>query len=405
MKLKDISKNDRNLEDELILHCVQAFLNENPDKLKRHPLQNIDWTYLLKTAKEHSILPFVYWSIKSANLESVPSSVMAQLTADFNSNAVYNLTLTRELFRLLDLFRSNSIQAIPFKGPVLASLVYGNIALRQFWDLDILVRPEDFIKAKDLLLSEGYVPWHTLSAEQYKDLVRNDKHNHDSRFSKSNSKTHIELHWSAFPGTYSSRLETHSLFERAEPMVILGHEILSLSPEDTLLFLCHHGTRHRWTRISWICDITVLLKRKAINWPYIIEFTRNSGIERSLNLGILLAEDLLMAPIPENVLQNVRQDKAAESLSQQVKANMFIEDNVGFLQVSLFQFRSLERTIDRLRYFSDFIKRIMLPNRLDREYIRLPEFLFFAYILVRPIRVFRVYVFGPSKSLLWSKGR
>lgn len=395
----------RRLEYELILCCVQAFVNGNLDELKRFPFKEIEWTYLLRIAKDHKVLPLIYWSIKSACLKSLPADIMAQLNADFNNNAVNNLTLIRELFRLLDIFRSNSIPAIPFKGPILASSVYGNIALRQFWDLDILVHPEDFIKAKDLLLSEGYMPWLNLSEEKYEALAKHDRVDHHCRFSKRNPKIHIELHWSMYPRNYPSRLETQSLFERAEPLVVSGHEILSFSPEDMLLFLCHHGTKHRWIRISWICDIAMLLKNRAINWPYVIEFARNAGIERCLNLGIILASDLLETPLQENILQKAQRDSAAVSLSQQIKANMFLEDDAGFLQTSLFQFRTLQRTDDRLRYFSNFIKTIVLPNELDRKYIGLPESVFFAYFLIRPIRLLRVYVFGPSRSLVWSRGK
>lgn len=408
----------RRPEDELILRCVQAFLDGNYDRLKDCSLHEIDWTYMLRTAKDHGVLPLIYWSIKSACMKSLPSDIIAQLNADFKSNALHNLTLTSELFRLLDLFRFNSIPAIPFKGPILASSIYGNVAFRQFLDLDILVHPEDFIKAKDLLISEGYVPRLNLNDEQYEALIKHDEREHHKGFSKNDSGVDLEIHWKTYPGIYPSRLETHRLFERAEPLIISGHEILSFSPEDMLLFLCYHGSKHVWTKISFICDIAMLLKNRAINWTYVIEFAQDASIDRILNLGMLLAWDLLKPPIPKNVLQEAQQDKAAWLLYQQIKANMFLEgnagllrtkDNAGLLRTSLFHFRTLERTSDRLRYFLSFIKisvlRFVLPTELDREYIKLPENLFFAYVLIRPIRLLRVYILGPSMRLLWDRGK
>ena len=40
---------------------------------------------------------------------------------------------------------------VPVKGPVLASTAYGDIAMREFVDLDILVRPSDVASAMTIL--------------------------------------------------------------------------------------------------------------------------------------------------------------------------------------------------------------------------------------------------------------
>ena len=48
------------------------------------------------------------------------------------------------------------IPAIPFKGPTLASAAYGGLALRESGDLDILVRAEDAVRAKDMLVSSEF---------------------------------------------------------------------------------------------------------------------------------------------------------------------------------------------------------------------------------------------------------
>lgn len=315
---------------------------------------------MMETAADHKVMPLIYWSIKSVCPKSLPSDIAAQLNADFKNNTVHNLTLTSELFNILDLFRSNFIPAIPFKGPILASSIYGNVALRQFLDLDILVHPEDFIKAKDLLISDGYVPRVNLSDEQYEALIRHDKRVPDFSFFKTDSGVHLEIHWSVSPKIYGSGLETHSLFERAESLIISGHEITCFSPEDMLLLLCHHGTKHLWTRISWICDVAMLVRDRAINWTHVIELAQDASINRSLCLGILLSYDLLKAPIPNDVLHKAQQDMVAGLLSQQVKAKMFQKDNTSFLQVSIFHFRTLERPSDRLRFFLNFIKIFVL---------------------------------------------
>jgi hypothetical protein len=398
MKRIECSKGGRRPEDELILRSVQAFFDKNPDTLKPYLSREIDWTYLLKAAKEKRALPLVYWSIKSAGPESVPDIAMHQLKTDFDINALHNLNRTYELFRLLDLFRSHSIPAIAFKGPILSALIYGNIAFRQFWDLDILVHPEDFIKAKDLVLSLGYEPWQPLSNEQYQELIRSDETAHDCRFLMRSSAVQLELHWKVYPEIYPSRLKTQYLFERAESSILFGHEILSFSPEDMLIFFCHHGTKHQWAMISWICDVAMLIEKKKINWPYVLDYAHKAGIETALDMGLLIAHDVLNAPIPDDVLQRVQRDKAARSQLEQIEENMFRNKAKAWsLESQIFQFRSMKRADDRSRYFSHIAKSIFLPSKEDREFIKLPDFLGFAYILVRPIRLIRTYLARPSR--------
>jgi len=67
------------------------------------------------------------------------------------------------LAKTQDLFESNRIRTIPFKGLTLASLIYGDPTLRQTDDLDFLVHPEDLARAKETLLSAGYLPFPLLT--------------------------------------------------------------------------------------------------------------------------------------------------------------------------------------------------------------------------------------------------
>src|SRR2546430_3203484 len=81
---------------------------------------------------------------------------------DLQLNARRNLLMLWELLEILDLFTEQGIRALPYKGPVLAAIEYGNLAARTFCDLDILVRKEDATRARDLLVARGYVREHHL---------------------------------------------------------------------------------------------------------------------------------------------------------------------------------------------------------------------------------------------------
>ena len=86
----------------------------------------------------------------------MPKPILEELREHFYANAGRNLFLAKELIKLLHLLESHEIPAIAYKGPMLAVSVYGNLAFRQFGDLDILVQERDYETARHLLMSQGF---------------------------------------------------------------------------------------------------------------------------------------------------------------------------------------------------------------------------------------------------------
>ena len=153
-------------ESELLLCCARSSIDsERSDRIRSLLRDGIDWTHLLRQAKEHGVMPLLCWHLTNHCLDGIPQPLVDRLRDHFHSNARSNLLLTEELLRLLDLLEARGIRAIPFKGPALAASVYGNVALRQFCDLDLLVHASEVSKTRDLLISAGYQPELNLTRE------------------------------------------------------------------------------------------------------------------------------------------------------------------------------------------------------------------------------------------------
>src|SRR5437762_4085724 len=127
-------------EAELLLACARTTIdNRTAERIRILLREDLDWSYLFEKAHQNCIMPLLYWNLNAACAEAVPNDVLNQLRAYFQGHARHNLFRTSELLNLLRLLDEHEIPALPFKGPILAALVYGNISLRQFGDLDILV--------------------------------------------------------------------------------------------------------------------------------------------------------------------------------------------------------------------------------------------------------------------------
>src|SRR5215210_4865854 len=144
-------------EDELLLCCART--SRSPEiaaRIRALVQEGIDWEYLILTAHLHGVAPLLYWHLHVARSDAVPESVLNHLRDHFHANSLRNLSLTGELLRILRAFRAHGVDAVPYKGPALAASAYSNLALREFIDLDIMVRRQDVQKAKESLAFLGY---------------------------------------------------------------------------------------------------------------------------------------------------------------------------------------------------------------------------------------------------------
>src|SRR5207244_7442106 len=56
-----------------------------------------------------------------------------------------------------------------------------------------------------------------------------------------------------------------------------------LSPEDEMLFLCIHAAGHRFIRLSWLCDIKLLLRRYPdLDWKTLAARARSLHVLAAL---------------------------------------------------------------------------------------------------------------------------
>lgn len=367
---------------------------ERAERVKGLLRKEIDWGYVLRTSASHGVLPLLYRSLSSTCPEAVPKGTMRQLRDYSHANALRNLFLTRELLKILSDFDAHRITAVPFKGPLLAESVYGDVSLRQFYDLDILVPRQHLQRAKEILLSQGYMPEFALTPRQEASYV---KCRHHCRLLDTHGRTFVELHWRVTDPYLHFSVDRRQLWSRLQPMTLSGTQVMALSREDLFLILCAHGTKHFWARLEWMCDVAELIAvHKGINWQRVMDRARRLGGQRMLFLGLFLASDLLGAALPEEVLRTVRADPIVKSVGRQVCQQLFQSPNFSteIRERFLFYLKMADGISHQLRYSLRCALRVVIPTRAEWELLPLPDSLFFLYYLVRPIRLAAKY--GPS---------
>jgi hypothetical protein len=390
-------------EIELLLCCARTKIAAGTaERIKSLVQQEIDWEYLLKLAAAHAVLPLLYQSLSATSPEAIPQGVLNQLKHYFHQNALRNLSRTGEMIRLIDLLKQHDIPAIPFKGPVLAAFAYGDTALRQFDDLDILVRPQDFLKAKDVLIAAGgyqpaWQPYFLTEAQEAAHL----RSSCECSLTRKDGKVDVDLHQELVGGTFFSYpLTFDTLWEQLEAVSAIACKLLSLPAEDLLIYLCIHGAKSFWGRLSWICDIAELIGgNQCLDWEKVIKKANLLHAERMLLLGLLLARDLLEAPLPESIWEKIQTDIQSQQLAIQIRQRVLSGTyglTKGFnLEMFFFQFHVLERSQERLRFCFKYcirfgwipVRNLLRPTSKDRSFLPLPYPLYGLYYFIRPVRL------------------
>jgi hypothetical protein len=396
MKLNDTPTGIRP-EDDLLLCCSRV--NMEPEKAERIKVllrNEINWQYLIQMALRHGLIPLLYKNLKATNPDAIPEGIFDQLRKYFLINASRNLILTEELHKLLNLFEANSIIAIPYKGPALAASIYGDITLRQFSDLDILIQKQDVLRARDLIVSQGYRPHFRLtdvSAEPYL------KSQNELSFTRHDGKVIVELQWEIAPRYFSFPIPSQYLWERLKSFSRKDLEFWTLPPEIELIIICVHGAKDQWTRLLWICDVAELIRKNdGLDWDWVIRLSSTLGSLRMLFLGLFLANDLLNASIPGEVMQQVEGDPRVRRLARQVRQRLFRGPNgsSGIFKNPLFHLKARERMRDRIQYC---VRLAMTTTPGDWTFLPLPHPLFPLYYLIRPIRLMAKYGLKPLEKI------
>ena len=354
-------------------------------RLRELAARDVDWEYLFQLARRHSIVPLVYIQLQEHASDLVPQQFLNKLKKHYFENSARNTLLTAELCRLINLFRDEGIEAIPYKGPVLALFAYGDIALRRFVDLDVIVKKADVLKAREILLRSGYTPSKSLSLSQQELLLRTQ---HNMQFSRDNHRLIIELHWEVAPHLFASTVNGERLWQDLITLDLNGTEVKTFSAEDLLFSLCVHGSRHLWERLAWICDVAELITRRPLNWPTLLERAATADTERMFLLGIHLAERLLDAPVPAEVKQRCESDPRLSSLAENIIGHLFNGPiHVPATSREIFKYNiSVRKSLGaRARYLLYMFR----PTDSDLGARSLPPSLSFAYYLTRPFRLFR----------------
>jgi hypothetical protein len=366
-----------------VLRCAAGVLPApEKDATLRHWIgERPDWSRLLRRARWHRVAGLLWQALASRS--DVPTSVRYWLDAYHAGVVKRNLHRTAQLAQIVDCFDREGIGYLAFKGPTLAALAYGDLGLRDFLDLDVLVRPGDARPAIGALVSLGFRPRvksSTLRADAFFESEN------ALSFKRNDVDSLVELHWALTPKYVPIRYDADAIWESFAIATPGGRSIRTLSAEPLVLFLCVHAAKHYWDNLGWVSDVARMIT-PALDWDRLVSQAEKAGSQRMLFLGLLLARNLMGSTLPERVEARIAADAMAAELSKEIEAR-FASDtrHPNPLKRLRFHLRMCDRVRNRVTYS---VRMALTPSVRDFESVRLPRYLSVLYQPMRPFRLVR----------------
>jgi hypothetical protein len=385
-------------EHEVLRCCARVDLGSGErDRLRGSLPLVTSWDHLSCLADYHDLTPLLYRHLGGEFKEQCPPDVLEHWRGACRKNLINAQRLTAELLAIARLFQNERLPFLAFKGPVAGALWYGDVGLRVFSDLDLLIHAVDFPRAKALLGQREFHPHRIVPPSRQLCQMRTRG---ELIFERAEPPMYVDLHSQLIPPGYSFSLEPETPWEGSEQVPLGGMLVPTLTPETGLIFLCLHGAKHGCSSLKWLVDLAQAIRRRpSLDWDHVLGWARPPGRLRILGLGLRLASGLLEAPVPADVLARAARDSLVNHLAGRVTRGAFPAFTPAttprIMPWREVYFQAMSRSRDRCWYLAT---ELLLPTAWEWQLVDLPGRLYPLYYILRPLRLLIRAVRGRSGS-------
>lgn len=382
-------------ELQLLLSCAKKdTCPEDEAKIRRLLGGCVDWTIFVGKAVDHGLVSLVGHTLVRVAPDMVPDDILD----GFREVASQTLRLSRRAFELLagviQTLAKDGIEAIPLKGPVLAMRAYGDLALRESKDLDLLIREHDLPFALATLRRLGYLRKGDVSAAQL-DLIHRLQ-GREILFHEA-SGTAIGIVTRLTPMNLVLDIDYAGLWMRAGRITLTGRSVPILTPEDELIVLAIQGAKEMWWRIKSACDAATFIgANPSLDWITIVERARAQGCLQMVLLAASLASKYFNMVVPDTLGAFARAGSDIDKMAAGIAAHWQAGQPIGLPSHATISQDRLGLHDGIVRQGRCIVRTLFLPRPYLVARVRLPERLSFAYV---PIKIADDFIALPLQRI------
>ena len=262
----------------LLLLSRREFSDSHDQEIASILRGRIDWELFSQLARSWGVFPLV-----STNLvRYLVGGALDDIHTEFSdrSRDARGLTLSRVLLagEVIEHLHRAGIEALVIKGPSLGATAYGDLSLRPFDDLDLVVKPAALKHAKSVLEGCGFEGAASPRAEAW--ILR---WGHAVEFFDGRLK--VELHTQLLSKYLSWRVPQSLIWKDCPAVELPGVATHTLSPDLHFLYLCAHAGKHDWPQFRVLLDLSLLAR--SMSHDQLANMIRLSRVSRSRQLLVV----------------------------------------------------------------------------------------------------------------------
>lgn len=371
---------------EFDLLCSAARPVPDLSRIRRSLADGIDGELLVLLAAQHGVRSNLLRCLADLSWVSTPPVVRKKLESFRHYHLQRTLSVTQELVTVAAALTDAGIPYATFKGPMLALQLYGDLALREYSDLDLIVPEREMERAEQVLAGRGYRNAQGDRAFRQAFL----RHQRQYALVREGFDAAIDLHWDFTVDPLPFPLRPAEIWSRLAFVSIGGRSVPTLAGEELALLLAGHGTKEGWRNLGWVCDFAMLAERVPdLDWSRIHERARRNRTGNAILLAFAIAHLLLETPLPPPLADLVEHDPGLVARAEGLVTRLRSAPPEEVVHAPLEDLLLCDHASDRVR---TAIKLTLAPTPGDYEALPLPPALWPLYRLTRPIRLIAAFV-------------
>ena len=318
------------------------------------------WDTLVQLAVERGIGPLMFKKLSFLeNRHLIPEEQPNLLEQAYYMTLRRSIVLHDAYRKIVEKFAENGLRVIALKGIFLSDWLYSDIGLRQFSDIDLLVKPEEGLKGVSILKEMGYASRETEYISDYIESKSNNAHFSPMILNLVSVELHTKLH----RDTESYHVNSEACWENAVMVQVDGLDTYGLHIYDLLIHLCIHLDRHfSEGQLQFTCfnDIANLVDKYSdtLDWTEFIDRCRQFNCEQEVMKYQVLVHKYFYVEIPKELLEKyetllTKEDE--ELFYKYLHGYSFKIETKTAIPAHLENLKKLESVKDYIKYFFQII--------------------------------------------------
>lgn len=271
-------------DQRLALACACAY-DKAVVRAAAAEIPDADWPEAARVLDHHFLAPAVLSRLNGLSADPLVAAVVARKKRGLLLQATMRSLQDDHLGCL-------GVAYAMFKGPSLGARYYGDPGLRVARDIDVLVGRADIEPVLRSLIAAGYGFLDRLQVRKSRRPTIDDAmamtHLSKEVALVSPHGVCVEIHHrvdatgDAFP--------TAGLLARAETIEIWDRSWPVLTTADLFAYVCMHHALHRWSRLHWLLDLSMMMRHPSFDRDAALRRARDAGVRRTVEAAMHLPE-------------------------------------------------------------------------------------------------------------------